>query len=49
VKEEAGTRTCSSRTEYDIKLLTSREWINASRRSGIEYRDIKVPAQFALP
>ena len=49
VRDDAGTQPCSSRTEYDIKRLSSREFHNVSRRSGIEYREIKVPEQFRLP
>lgn len=49
VKDEEGDRSCANRTEYDIKRLTDREFQNVSKRSGLEYREIKVPAQFTLP
>ena len=49
VKDHDGTRTCSNKTQYDIKRLTDREFWNASKRTGTEYREIKVPAEFGLP
>lgn len=49
VKDDAGTRSCASRTEYTITRLTDREFQNASKRSGIAYREIKVPEEFKLP
>jgi hypothetical protein len=49
VKEDAAPRPCSGRTEYRIQMLTSRELLSDSQRTGLAYREMKVPADFKLP